>query len=492
MDKRLVVADCAALLAGCLIPLSLAPFEYWVLAIVSVSVFFLSVSRGSVYRTAFRFYLYNLGMFLVGVSWIYVSINEYGGASPLLAGFLVILFVFAYALIAVPQGAIYAKFIRSVPLYNIVGFSALWVLQEWFRSWFMTGFPWLFLGYGLDGTYLVNYAPMLGVLGVSLAACLSSTCLVVLIIERRYLLLAPILLVFAGGWLLRGIELTEPEKSISVSVIQGNVDQHTKWRRESIQPILERYSGMSRPEWGRELIVWPEAAVTLFRENAGEFISAAGQVARKNESTLVLGIPDRNSSGGFQNTVIAIGEGGGQYIKRRLVPFGEYVPLENLLRGLIRFFDLPMSHNEPGPSSQAPLTAGDLTLSASICYEVVYPELVRTSTAGADLLLTVSNDTWFGSSIGPWQHLQMARMRALENGRAMVRATNNGVTALIDHRGNLVASLPQFEQGVLRGKVEIRSGATPFQRFGQVPILLICLISVLLPGARGWTSGREA
>jgi len=178
--------------------------------------------------------------------------------------------------------------------------------------------------------------------------------------------------------------------------------------------------------------------------------------------------------------VVALGKGEGQYIKRRLVPFGEYVPLEGLIRGVIQFFDLPMSRNRPGPWSQPALTAGGLRLSTSICYEVVYPDLVRDTVAEPDLLITVSNDTWFGESIGPWQHLQMARMRALENGRAMARATNNGITALIDHRGRIVSTLPRFEQGILRGELEVRSGRTLFHRFGSYPVLGLSLILVTL------------
>ena len=195
--------------------------------------------------------------------------------------------------------------------------------------------------------------------------------------------------------------------------------------------------------------------------------------ASETGSTLLTGIPDMDAEGRFQNTVVALGRGQGQYIKRRLVPFGEYVPLESLLRGVIRLFDLPMSRNKPGPWDQPRLTAGEISLSTSICYEVIYPELVRED---ADLLVTLSNDTWFGESIGPWQHLQMARMRALENGRTMIRATNNGVTAIIDHRGKVIASLPQFEEGVLRADAEIRQGQTLFNRFGSLPVLVLCLI----------------
>jgi apolipoprotein N-acyltransferase len=176
------------------------------------------------------------------------------------------------------------------------------------------------------------------------------------------------------------------------------------------------------------------------------------------------------------------------YTKRRLVPFGEYVPLEGLLRGLIGFFDLPMSHTEPGAPVQPLLRVGEAKIAMAICYEVVYPDLVREQARDANLLATVSNDTWFGASIGPLQHLQMARMRALELGRFMLRATNNGVTAVIDARGRVVAQLPQFAPGVLRGQVWLMAGDTPYARFGDVPVL--ALLAGLL--AAGWRGRRRS
>jgi apolipoprotein N-acyltransferase len=180
----------------------------------------------------------------------------------------------------------------------------------------------------------------------------------------------------------------------------------------------------------------------------------------------------------FRNTAVVAGTGEGRYVKRRLVPFGEYVPLEGLLRGAIEFFALPMSHAGPGAWRQPLLDLGGQRAQMSICYEVVYPDLVRRDAGGADVLITISNDTWFGASIGPLQHLQMAQMRALENGRWMLRGTNNGVTAIVDHRGAVTSRLPQFEPGVLRGEYAAMSGITPFTRFGHAPWLAVIVLAL--------------
>ena len=473
---REYLADLSVLAGGGLFTLSLSPFDYWPFALLSPLSLFMCTRTCGVKRAIWRFYLYNLGMFGAGVSWIFVSIHVYGAAPVWLAGFLVALIVLAYSLICLPQAFVYAACFRGSAAMPLIGFPVLWVLQEWMRTWFLTGFPWLFTGYGLMGSPLENFAPVAGVYGVSLAGVVLLVTLFAAIERRSLLLVLPAVLITVAGLLLARVDFTEHKGDLSVSLVQGNIDQHVKWLPENRLLILDLYREASRNEWGRDLIIWPEAAVTLLRGEAQEIIDRLARQAKEEGSTLVFGIPDTGLQGGFRNTVIAVGAGEGQYIKRRLVPFGEYVPMEDYLRGIIAFFDLPMSRSRPGPEDQQPLRAGGLRLSVSICYEVAYPELVRGAVRSPDLLLTVSNDTWFGSSLGPWQHLQMARMRALENGRSMVRATNNGVTALIDHRGRVTGSLPQFTPGVLRGEPEVRSGETPFHRYGSYPLLALCAL----------------
>ena len=479
-----------ALMAGALIPLSLAPFNFWPCVFIAPVLLYWTTERCSISRVMIRFYLFNIALFGFGISWIFVPIHVYGGAPVLLAGFLVALFVVAYAVVCLPLAYIYARFFRYEWWVSALSFCALWVLQEWFRSWFLTGLGWLFAGYGVMETPLSSYAPIVGVFGLSLIVLVCAMSLYQSMIRRNLLFVIPVILL-AATFALQQIAFTKTDHKITVSLVQGNVDQHSKWLVGNRIPIINRYLDATEDEWGRDLIVWPEAALTLFHEQASPYLDIIDLRAKRAGSTLLLGIPDRDAQGGFQNTVIALGEGEGQYVKQRLVPFGEYVPLENYLRGLIQLFDLPMSRNKAGDGDQSPLSAGSYTLSTSICYEVVYPDLVRAMVRDPDLLVTVSNDTWFGHSIGPWQHLQMARMRALENGRAMARATNNGVTALIDHRGNVLASLPQFEQGVLRGELEIRQGRTPFQRFGSLPTVLLCLLAVILAGCWRWIRNSE-
>ena len=483
-----------ALAAGSLFSLGLSPFDWWPSLIVSILLFQCLLHGVSLRQGLVIFYLYGVGFYSVGISWVYVSIHEHGGASVLLAGLLVLLFVLAMALFFWVQGYLYLKFFRHSVVGMTLGFTVLWILREWLLTWFLTGFPWLFAGYGFLDTWLAGYAPVFGVLGISFMVLLQTSllgCALVLFSRRRSVAAAVgrtapvVLMIWLGGWLLSQIQFVAPDgRTLTVSAVQGNIDQHTKWTRAMVTPILSTYTNLSETEWGRDLIVWPEAAVTLFRSTADNFLESLDARGQATGTALILGIPDRDPQGYFLNSAIALGLCEGSYIKRRLVPFGEYVPLEAQLRGLISLFDLPMSHNVPGPQIQTAIQLNDIRIAMSICYEVVYPDLVRKSVSDPDLLLTISNDTWFGASIGPWQHLQMARMRALENGRYLVRATNNGVTAVIDERGQLVGQLPQFVPGVLRAEVSLMRGSTPFSEYGQTGILALLLFSLMAASRR--------
>ena len=465
-----------ALIAGLLLPLSLAPFNWWPLGILSVLVFLKSIAAQSAGRILIRFYLYSLGAYALGISWIYVSINVYGGAPPILAGFLVILFILAWSLNGLLFGFVYLKWSRYFPQGHLLAFPVLWVLSEWFRGWFLTGFPWLYIGYGHLSSPLAGFAPVTGVLGVGFVAVLSAVLLHQFIEHKKPVSIMGLLAIWLSGFGLSQVDFVDEKKLITVAAVQGNIDQHSKWQRKMVMPILSRYTELTSGQWGTDIIVWPEASITLFRESAGRFLKELDEKGKQSGSTVVLGIPDRHEDGSFLNSAIVVGKGQGNYIKRHLVPFGEYVPFENSLRGLITFFDLPMSHNKSGPDQQEAPFADGLKLSLSICYEVVYSELVRSTAVLPDLFITISNDTWFGRSIGPAQHLQMAQMRALENGRFMVRATNNGMTAIINHRGEITDSLPQFEPGVLRATASVMEGATPFHRFGFLPILALFIM----------------
>ena len=564
-----------AAVLGALLPLSLAPFGWWPLGVVSVGGWFWLLDRSAAGAAGLGF-AYGVGKYGAGVSWVYVSIHLYGGAPPWLAGLLVLLFVCGLALFTLLQGWVYGllraplnllgepgqggatasldaprKAMRAAPkswrtaLFNAWLFAAVWVLFEWLLTWFLSGFPWLYLGYGHLQTPLANLLPVGGVSLASLGvAATAAFLLLALLPGASRTLRAAALAVGAAPWLLgaalSAVQWVRPVGERSAALVQGNVDQAVKWLPESREPIIQRYLDLSEPYWGGpahagdvpsrtpaegslhargspsrspaegsfhargspsrspaegSLIIWPEAAITLFEHEAEGLLERLARRGEQSGTALVLGLPRleaQSESAGrhsphasayrFQNAALALGAGEGRYIKRRLVPFGEYVPLEGLLRGLIEFFDLPMSRSAPGPWRQPPLQVGADAAALAICYEVAYPNLMRGAAANADLLITITNDTWFGRSIGPLQHLQIAQARALENGRWLLRAANSGVTAIVDHRGRIQARLPQFERGVLAGRFQTMAGRTPYNRFGDAWLIALCA-ATLLPAA---------
>ncbi len=471
---------------GALITLSLAPFSIWPAGIAACFIFLYCLLECNSRQALWRGWLFGLGLFGSGASWIYVSIHVHGNAGVPLAALLTAMFCAGLALLYALLAWCYVKWVRHLPGGMLLGFPTLWVLFEWLRSWMLTGFPWLLLGSAHLDTPLAGWAPILGVFGLSLWVALSASCLFLAWRRKALNSLAAygvvIATIWIGGAQLRSIEWVAPAspESLSVAMVQANIPQELKWTRGFYQPTLDLYRDMTMELLGTDIIVWPESAIPNYYQRADDFLEPIAALAEAAESTLILGIPWREQGqSNYYNAIVSTGQGSGHYFKQHLVPFGEYVPLEAWLRGLIAFFDLPMSAFSKGPAEQPPLRAKSFRVAPFICYEVVYPDLVSRSARDADLLITISNDSWFGASIGPLQHLEMARMRALENGRYLIRSTNNGISAIVNHRGEIVTQSEQFVATVLRGEARVMLGSTPFGSFGSSPVLVACVMALL-------------
>lgn len=476
-----------ALFAGALVTLSLAPFSFWPAAIISCCLYMGLLRHCSPRSAIWRGWLYGLGMFGSGASWVYVSIHNFGNAGIPLAILLTAGFCGGLALLHALFAWLYVRFLRDLMGGMFLGFPVLWVLFEWLRSWLLTGFPWLFIGYSALDNWLDGWIPVIGVFGASLIYAFTASCLYLAYMRRQAqaclmyaIMIASLWLV---GWQLQQAVWVAPasESPLEIGLVQANIPQETKWDPQYYQPTLSLYREMTEPLLGLDLILWPESAIPNYYQRAQGFLDPISTRAEAAGSALVTGIPWRESGQrNYYNSIVALGQGAGHYHKQRLVPFGEYVPLEEWLRGIIDFFDLPMSAFSSGAADQSPLLVQDFRVSPFICYEVVYPELVRRYARDADLMITISNDTWFGDSIGPVQHLQMAQMRALENGRYLVRGTNNGISAIINERGEITVQGQRFEREVLRGQAQVMLGRTPYSRLGSIPIIAGCFIALAL------------
>ncbi len=484
-----------SLVAGALVTLGFSPFDFWPAPMLAIGVIFLLTRTLPLRITARCGFLFGVGMFGAGTSWIYVSIHEFGAAAPALAGLLTGLFVLSVAaLMVLPVFVLYGwlnqRFAqrRWRPWQQALLFSGLWVLFEWVRSWLLTGFPWLLFGYALIDTPVAALAPLTGVYGLSLLMVTTACLLFALVIPARQKMsrtgnvvaLAVSIVCWGLAWSLDAIKWTQKSGELSFSAVQGNIPQELKWDPEYFTSTINTYTDLSEDSWQQQLIIWPENAIPLLYTQVTQLLAHLDALAEQHNSTLVLGMPvDEYDSGEvfYHNSIVAVGNGKGRYDKQKLVPFGEYLPMQ-WLRGLIEFFNLPMSDFSPGNPGQTLLEAGSVRIAPYICYEVVYPDFAAGLARQSGLLITISNDTWFGKSIGPVQHFQIARMRALETGRQMIRATNDGITALINHKGEVIATIPRFSSGVLSSTAEVREGQTPFMRFGSWPVILLSLLMV--------------
>lgn len=475
-----------ALLLGAAMPFGLAPYDAWPVALLALGLF-AELLQGRAPGVAARIGLcFGAGLWAHGASWLLVSMQDYGG-TPLPLALAMLAFV------AVVMGALFAPLTwlqarLGLGRLDWLTLPALLVLGEWLRTWLLTGFPWLMTGYGFIDTPLAGWAPLGGIYAVSLAAGITGVATLRLLRASRQAI-APVLvsaLVWGGGYLLTQQRWTEIERDrpLSVSLVQGNIPQESKWALAWRDRTIKIYEDLTGNEWGRDLVIWPEAAIPTVASEAEVLLASLDNEGLKSGTAFVTGIPFATWSGNgdeiiYYNSIAALGEGLGLYHKQQLVPIGEYIPYEKWLRGTIPFFDLPMSSFSWGPREQPPLMIKGHRMAPFICYEIAYPALVQRLSKPADFLATISNDGWFGTSIGPEQHLEMVRMRALETGRYVVRGTNNGHTVVIDDQGRITARMPRFTRGVLRSVVYPARGLTPWQTFGEDPVLLLCVLLVL-------------
>jgi len=488
-----------SVLAGVLLPFAFSPVGFFPLAFIVPAVLFW-LWLDSTPRHAFvTGYLFGLGFFGVGVSWVAVSFYQFGGMGMALSSAATILFVLFLALFPAFTGWLSRRYLGQLNHgYCLLLFlPAAWVLVEWVRGWIFTGFPWLHLGNSQTDSPLAGLAPVVGVYGISWALTFSAGVLVWVLVEskrNRIPGLVSIAVLWAAAGILTLIEWSDNDgEPLTASLIQGNVPQNLKWRLEQRRPTIDLYTRLSRDRWDRDIVIWPETALPAYYHQAESFLQGLAREAKsKGGATLLIGLPTLKKSESnlgddqYFNSVVRVGTGDGDetqfYNKSHLVPFGEYIPLKYLLGDLLDLLQVPMANFSRGDIKQPLVTVAGRSVGISICYEDVFGEEVIRGLPEASLLVNVSNDAWFGDSFAPHQHLQMARMRSMETARPMLRATNNGISAVIDHYGNVLSMSPQFEVTVLDGKVQPQTGATPYVLVGNWPVLFGLFLAVGISG----------
>lgn len=493
--SHLMLPYLMAFCAGVILTTAFAPIGLFPCAIFAPAVLLYLchlTSPAKAFRLGFSF---GLGLFGTGIYWLYTSIHLFGDIPNVLAATLTLAVIGIFA--TFPGLVCYFTqyfFPRTNTAKLSLAFPAIWVFSEWIRSWVLTGFPWLFVGYTQTNSILKGYAPILSVYGVSLACMISAGLLVCSWIAYRrndqrdcFVTFSSIATIWIVGGLLSLIPWTEPQGSpLSLSLVQGNIPQSLKWDPEHIKLSFDRYESMTAPLWGKnKIIIWPEAAIPMPLNEIPGFIEELDKKALATGSALIFGIPIQADAARdtYFNSIVTLGANKQVYTKQRLVPFGEYLPLENIALPVLKKLGVPAPNTAAGKHNQEPLQVGGTKILTTICYEIAFPELVRTSDKSVGFLLTLTNDAWFGDSSAQAQHLQMSAMRAIEMARPVVFVSNDGITAIINSQGQIEKAAPAHAAFVLNGSVQPTYGLTPWMKNGADPLLLI-LICMLFAAAR--------
>ena len=430
-------------------------------------------------------FFFGFGLFLSGTYWIYISVVVFGEAPTWIALVLMLGLVLIMSAWLFAAGWLTSRLAHGEPWLLLLVAPAVWVLVEWLRGWVLTGFPWLAIGYSQADSLLAGWAPVFGVYGVSFMAMLSTTAILVAIMtegRQRAIAIAVIVLPLLAGGILKTVEWTQPKGDpVRSTIVQAGISQAEKWLPERLRPTLDFYRGAAAKARDSELVVWPEVAVPSLDDRVEPYIQALQGDTLGSGRSIIFGILERDASRGeaniYNSVMLVSGERRQTYRKRHLVPFGEYFPVPPSVREWMRMMSLPHNDLAAGDDVQPLLEAGNgERLAVAICYEDAYGAEQLYALPDASILVNVSNDAWFGDSIAPHQHLEIARMRSLEVGRAAIRATNTGISAFISHTGKVLDSGAQFEPVTLTMEVQPRAGSTPYVSAGNLPILGLSLL----------------
>lgn len=483
-----------ALISGGIGVFAFSPYDYWGIAYASL-LGLIFVAKNPQKRTAlWATFLWGVSFFSIGTSWLHVSIHQFGGSPLWLSYGLVVLLAAYLALYPV----LFTYLIQRFQVQSAVIFATIWTLTEFLRGWVLTGFPWLQFGYSQIDSPFAGIAPIFGVTGLTFftlwASAVLFNILAALCQQKKWnvvcvnLAMLVVVATLAAYSAKASYVKTVDDKAMTITLAQGNIEQSLKWDPEYLNSTLEIYSRQISEHLGKsDLIILPESALPALENHIQPFFDALKRAAQTHNTDIMIGTVYRDAnSEKLLNSIVVVDEhyqadNAPRYNKHHLVPFGEYVPLEAILRPLGSVFNLPMSAFQQGNSIQAPLLVKGKQFTPAICYEIILgDQLQQNLRAETNFILTVSNDAWFGDSHGPWQHLQMARMRALELGKPVIRATNTGVTVFIDAQGKIIAQAPQFVETTLTHTIAPTEGKTPYAALGDKPLYLLASLFVIL------------
>jgi apolipoprotein N-acyltransferase len=466
-------------IAGLFAPLGFAPFHLPGLMILSLAFLFINLKNCSPKQGAYFGFVYGMGYFGLGISWVLVSIHDYGQLNYLCSALVTLLFIMYLSLFPALSGYLFKKLeFKQHPLHSVLLFSVLWCLGEYLRSVLFGGFPWLLSGTTLIDTPVRYIAPLFGVYGLSLICGFAAGFIALIIQEpsrKRYLYASVFVLMIIIPSVCHHINWTQIQKEpISIGAVQANLSMRDKWDETLFWNLLTYYEKAINQLLGKQLIILPESAIPLPARYLDKYLHQLDDKALKANSALMLGIlqPTSDDEANYYNSIITLGDAKGKKLKRHLVPFGEYIPKS--LISINRWFNLPEPNLVPGKKKQSLIKIADHPIASLICYEIAYPLILRDQMPRAQWIVSISDNGWFGHSLASYQQLQMAQILSLLTGRYQVVVNNDGLSSVINANGDLVDTLPPFSSGILQSSIYAAKGSTPWIIWHEYPSLIFC------------------
>lgn len=476
---------------GMLIPFGFAPFHLPGAAILGMSLFYSQIQPSKPRKAFFQGLAVGVGMFGIGVSWVSISIHTYGHIPIVFAYLITSVFIVYLALFPALCSFVFKALCheQSSSLKKALLFSSLWCITEYVRGHFLSGFPWLLLGFGQIDTPLQYLLPITGIYGLSFLMALASCCLaqsvhstktrsthfhVIWLLSFVMILILPISIKNIN-W------STQDKQAFKVGVIQANLSMRDKWDETLFWKILDHYHSAIQPLLDKkQLIILPESAIPLPASYIQDFLSELNKEATAHKTAILYGVPEEISpdNHNFYNTLATLGQASGKYRKQHLVPFGEYLP--PYLSGMLSKLELIMSEMQPGNNHQPLVQAHQHPFATLICYELAYPNLLRLQLPEAQWIVSLSDDGWFGRSLASYQHLQMAQALSILSGRYQIVANNDGLSSIITPKGRFNHTLPAFTSGILEGSIYPAQGTTPWIKWGDQPVLGLCVVMIII------------
>ena len=474
--------------SGIALTLSFAPFNVWPLSFFSLSILFYYWTESNSKHAFWMGLSFGIGFFLSGVYWIYIAIHHFGNAPIPLSVFLSALLILVLSLFIAINGYLNAKIGKAISPQkkNLCLYPATWVLVEWCRAHvILNGFPWLLLGYTQTFSVLNGWAPIIGVFGLSLITCLISGSISLFMTKKNkkhcIVSIALITATTLFSFVFQRTSFTKPiGKKQHVVLAQGNIEQSIKWVPSQLPITLHTYFNLTKSVKQPSLIVWPEGAVPVDPRLLPSFMTELKRLVKQSHSNLIFGTQFYSTHNRYYNGMLLMGDKETVYHKQHLVPFGEYYPMQVLVKPILHFLHMPPDGYTPGSPNQPDMIASGVSIAPFICYEIAYPSLILQQSKNKSVIVIISDDSWFGDSLALEQQLQITQMRALETQRYILACNNTGITAIVAPNGDIAVSAPKNKATVISKTIYPTIGQTPVMRIGFAPVWIMCWLLLTL------------